>query len=1071
MPIRRRLARAGTVLVLVAAGITIPAAAPASAASAYLTSSDYCLDQCSDILPPGENGNATLADILASQALGTHPQHSNDQLANYANLLNSYTGLTDDQINRFYNDSAFGVPASQVQSSEAPRSDVTIVRDKATGVPHVYGTTRSGTEFGAGYAGAEDRLFLMDLLRHVGRGDLTSFAGGSPGNQALEQSVWRNSPYSEADLQAQVNQLAADGTRGAQLYADVQSYVAGINAYINHCMSQTPVNCPGEYVLTGHLNAVTNAGGPEPFTPTDVIAISGVVGGLFGGGGGGEMASALVRVEADAKYGPTLGDKVWQAFREQNDPETVLTLHNGQSFPYGQAPANPTGVALPDAGTASPVPVVYDPTGTASANAARKAARKRSGVLPGLTINNSAHQGMSNAVVISGGKTTTGNPIAVFGPQTGYFSPQLLMLEELQGPGISARGAAFAGVNLYVQLGRGQDYAWSATSADQDITDTYAVPLCNPSGGAVDPTATNYLYHGQCLPMDTLEVDDAWTPNLADSTAAGSYRLITYRTKYGLVTWRGRVNGVATAFTSLRSTYRHEADSAIGFQMFNDPTEMGSASAFINSASNVGYAFNWFYVNSSQVAYFNSGLNPVRGATTDPNLPMTADAAHEWAGWNPDTNTATYTPVSAHPQSVNQDYYVSWNNKQAADYSAADGNFSFGPVQRAQLLDEGVRAALSGSGKLDRAGAVRVMENAANTDLRGKEDLGLLLQVINSQPVTDPGQAAQVAALQTWYASGAHRIETSPGSHTYANAAAIQTFDAWWPLLVSGEFKPVLGTDLYGTLVDAMQINESPSGGQQDPAGGSGSTSQSQAHKGSSFQYGWWGYVNKDIRSVLGQSVNAPLAQTYCGTEAACRSMLLSTLSTAAAEPAGQVYPADSTCSAGDQWCADSIIQSPLGGIDDDPIGWQNRPTYQQVVQFPAHRGDTITNLASGHSASASSTQFLTSYTPAKAVDGSDSTRWSSSWSDNQWITVDLGSAQSIDRAILHWESAYGQSYKIQVSTDNSTWTTVFSTATGDGGTDNDAFAPTTARYLRMQGISRGTSYGYSLYEFEVYAK
>lgn len=419
----RRWGLIAAVATLVAASLVASAPSPASAASAYLTGTDDCLDQCSDILPPGENGNATLADILASQALGTHPAHSNDQLANYANLLNSYTGLTTDQIDNFYNDSAFGVPASQVESSESPRSDVTIVRDKATGVPHVYGTTRSGTEFGAGYAGAEDRLFLMDLLRHVGRGDLTSFAGGAPGNQALEQSVWRNSPYTAADLQAQVSALATEGTRGVQLYQDVQSYVAGINAYINHCMSQRPVNCPGEYVLTGHLNAITNAGGPAPFDATDVIAISGVVGGLFGGGGGGEMASAIVRVEADIEYGPAVGDRVWQAFREQNDPETVLTLHNGQSFPYGQPPASPTGVALPDAGSAHPVPVVTDPTGSATGNAAAKAATKRSGVLPGLSINDSEHQGMSNAIVVSGADTASGNPIAVFGPQTGYFSP------------------------------------------------------------------------------------------------------------------------------------------------------------------------------------------------------------------------------------------------------------------------------------------------------------------------------------------------------------------------------------------------------------------------------------------------------------------------------------------------------------------------------------------------------------------------------------------------------------------------------------------------------------------------
>ncbi len=1050
---RFRLTRAAVLVALVAAALTLPTTSSASAASAYLTGSDYCLDQCADILPPGENGNATLADILANQALGTHPGHSTDQLAKYANLLTAYTGLSTDQLGQFYNDSSFGVPASQVESSESPRSDVTIVRDKATGVPHVTGTTRAGTMFGAGYAGAEDRLFLMDLLRHVGRGTLTSFAGGAPGNQALEQSVWRNSPYTEADLQAQVNALAAKGSRGAQLYQDVQSYIAGINAYITHCMAQRPVNCPGEYVLTGHLNAITNAGGPVPFTPTDVIAISGVVGGLFGGGGGGEMASALVRVEAEIRYGTVAGDQVWRAFREQNDPETVLTLHNGQSFPYGQSPANPTGVVLPDHGTAQPVPVVYAPTGTAAAS---------------VTPNAADGRGMSNAVVVSGAHTTTGNPIAVFGPQTGYFSPQLLMLEELQGPGISARGAAFAGVNLYVQLGRGQDYAWSATSAAQDITDTYAVTLC----GAGGINSTSYLFHGQCVAMDTLEQDNAWTPNTADSTAAGSYRLITYRTKYGLVTWRGLVAGVPTAFASLRSTYRHEADSAIGFQMFNDPNEMGDAAAFVNSASNVGYAFNWFYVNSTQAAYFNSGLNPQRPAGADPNLPMVADAAHEWVGWNADTNTASYLPPSAHPQSVNQDFYVSWNNKQAGDYSAADGNFSFGPVQRAQLLDEGVRAATAGGTKVDRAAVVKVMENAAGTDLRAKEDLGLLLQVANSQPVTDATQAAQLTGLQAWLAGGAHRIETSPGSHVYADAGAIQTFDAWWPLLVSGEFKPALGEALYDTLVGAMQVNESPSGGQQDPAGAAGSVGESQSHKGSSFQYGWWGYVSKDLRSVLGQPVAAPLAATYCGggSLAGCRSVLLATLAQAAAQPASQVYPGDKYCAAGDQWCADTIVQSPLGGLTEDPISWQNRPTYQQVVQFPAHRGDSIANLAYGRPASASSTQLLTSYTPGKAVDGNDSTRWSSNWSDNQQFTVDLGSAQPVARVVLHWESAYGRGYRVQVSTDGSGWSTVFTTTTGDGGTDVVTFPVTTARYVRMQGVTRGTPYGYSLIEFEVYA-
>jgi len=144
------------------------------------------------------------------------------------------------------------------------------------------------------------------------------------------------------------------------------------------------------------------------------------------------------------------------------------------------------------------------------------------------------------------------------------------------------------------------------------------------------------------------------------------------------------------------------------------------------------------------------------------------------------------------------------------------------------------------------------MEDAANADLRARADLGLMLQVINSVPVTDPTQQTLVAGLQAWLNAGGLRHETSPGSHVYANAPAIQTFDAWWPLLVSGEFKPGLGDALYHTLVGTIQINESPSGGQQDPAGSSGSLGESQSHKGSSFQYGWWGYVSKDLRSVLG---------------------------------------------------------------------------------------------------------------------------------------------------------------------------------------------------------------------------
>ncbi|MFD7709035.1 penicillin acylase family protein [Streptomyces sp. NPDC059785] len=876
---------------------------------------DYCGGRCSDILPPGQNGNATLAQILLNQAFGTQPSHAEDQLAPYANLATGHTTLTDATIKNFFNDASFGVASDQIASTTRPanRTDVTIVRDKATGVPHITGTTRYGTEFGAGYAAAEDRLWLMDLFRHVGRGQLTPFAGGAADNQGLEQQFWRSAPYTEADLQAQIDSATAgNGTRGQQARADAEAYIAGINAYID--ASDSGRYFPGEYVLTGHKDAITNAGTIDHFKLTDLVALASVIGALFGSGGGGEVSNALSLLAAQSKYGVADGTAVWESFRQRNDPEAVLTVHDGESFPYATKPANPQGTALPDAGSVTQEPLVYDRTGSAATTAAAGTSATAS-----ATAVSSARRGMSNALVVSGEHTADGNPIAVFGPQTGYFAPQLLLLQEIQGPGISARGASFAGLSMYVELGRGQDYAWSATTSGQDIIDTYAVELCQDD--------YHYLLHGTCTAMEKVEHTNSWTPTTADSTPAGSYRMQVYRTAYGPVDYRAKVGGKKVAYTTLRSSYLHEADSIIGFQMLNDPDYVKSAADFQSATQHINYTFNWFYADASHTAYYNSGDNPVRATGVDADFPVLAQAAYEWKSWDPATNTAAYTPASAHPNSTDQDYYVSWNNKQAKDYSAAP--WGEGSVHRGDLLDDRV-AKLVAAGGVTRSALVKAMADAALADLRAEDVLPGLLKAVKSSPVTDTAAAAAVDKLSAWVSAGAKRTETSAGSKTYANADAIRILDAWWPLLVKAEFEPGLGSGLYSAFTANLPVDEAPSAG-HGPTG---------AHAGSSFQYGWWSYVDKDIRAVLGEQVQGPLAHKYCGggTLTACRDILISTLKEAAGKTAAQVYPGDDQCSAGDQWCADSIVQRTLGGIKHGAISWQNRPTYQQVVEFTSHR-------------------------------------------------------------------------------------------------------------------------------------
>ncbi|SHM06115.1 penicillin acylase family protein [Streptomyces yunnanensis] len=932
--------RTAATAALFALGATFLAPPPSATAAVPHDVDDSCQGQCADILPPGATGNATLMQILGNKLFGTHPPHTTDQIAPYNALAGGYRSLTDDTLTDFFNDASFGVPKDQVASVSTPRPDVSITRDKKTGVPHIKGTTRYGTEYGAGYAASQDRLWLMDLFRHIGRGELTSFAGGALANQGLEQQFWPSAPYTEADLQAQVDAIRNNnGERGKQAMADAQAYVDGINAYREQ--SKNGRYFPGEYVVTGHIDAITNAGEIQPFKLTDLIALASVVGGLFGNGGGGEVPSALALLSAQQKYGLEKGTKVWESFRERNDPEAVKTLHDGQSFPYAVKPAKAKGTALPDRGSVTPEPLVFDRTGAAASKSATpprdpvKAPEKyrkleglfKDGVLPKGSFDPTQHRGMSNALLVSGQHTASGHPVAVFGPQTGYFAPQLLMLQEIQGPGISARGASFAGVGMYVQLGRGQDYAWSATSAGQDITDTYAVDLCNADGSEPTKESTSYRYHGRCLPMEKLERTNSWKPTVADPTAAGSYRMQVFRTKYGTVTHRATVGGKPVAYTALRSTYRHEADSIIGFQMFNDPSYVHDAKSFQQAAQHIGYAFNWFYADSRDIAYYNSGLNPVRNPDVDPALPVKAEPAYEWKGFDPATNTTAYTPPAQHPQSIDQDYYVSWNNKQAKDYDSA--GFGNGPVHRANLLDDRVRA-LTRDGGVTRASLTRAMADAALTDLRGEDVLPELLRVLGSKPVTDPVLRGAIQRLDAWRKDGAQRRETTPGSHTYAHSDAVRLMDAWWPLMVQETFRPGLGTDLYDAVRANLAIDESPSAG-HGPTG---------AHAGSAFQYGWWSYVDKDLRAVLGDRVQGPLAARYCGNGdlSACRDTLLATLRQADARTAAQVYPGDDNCKAGDQWCADSIVHRAVGGLTHDKMSWQNRPTYQQVVEFPAHR-------------------------------------------------------------------------------------------------------------------------------------
>lgn len=159
-----------------------------------------------------------------------------------------------------------------------------------------------------------------------------------------------------------------------------------------------------------------------------------------------------------------------------------------------------------------------------------------------------------------------------------------------------------------------------------------------------------------------------------------------------------------------------------------------------------------------------------------------------------------------------------------------------------------------------------------------------------------------------------------------------------------------------------------------------------------------------------------------------------------------------------------------LNGLTCGEDGTTPTPTPTTTsTPTPDPTGAPTGNLARNRPATASSAES-SSHAAGLAVDGDTRTRWGSAYTDPQWLRVDLGATYPINHVKLRWEAAYARAYQVQTSTDGSTWTTVHSTTTGDGGLD-ELTVTGSGRYVRVYGTSRANpSWGYSLYEFEVYA-
>ncbi len=210
------------------------------------------------------------------------------------------------------------------------------------------------------------------------------------------------------------------------------------------------------------------------------------------------------------------------------------------------------------------------------------------------------------------------------------------------------------------------------------------------------------------------------------------------------------------------------------------------------------------------------------------------------------------------------------------------------------------------------------MGEPATQDLRGVKVLQSLLRAVGT-PSDAPSRRA-IATLRDWMARGAHRRDLD-GDGRYDDDAAVTLMDAWWPRLVEAEFEPALQAPAFAAVGGLLQVGDHTKGDPTAP----------------DFFDGWWGYVQKDLRTLLDDREPAGrFSRVYCGggSRAACRDALRSSLRAALGVTREQLYGRGDCEDDPDAECFDRNRSTVAAGIDIPPAPFQSRPTFQQTVEL-----------------------------------------------------------------------------------------------------------------------------------------
>lgn len=740
------------------------------------------------LLPPGQSGFFSTSGQAAGQASGNPAD---------------YGPNIDDQREPYWasewKDGNFKAPPG---TPEEPKAGVRIYRDDF-GVPIVYADTVFDVWYGAGYAIAQDRLFLMDAVRRMARGTFAELTGCESVPGDIQQRVLT---YSEAEYNTiydSLPQLAKDALNG---------YIEGANNWVAEANSD-PNKLPAEYGL------LTTT--PAPLDRIDVLASGVFITRFVASDGGNEFENVQALKDLTTMHGAAAGKQIFQDLFWLDDRKAAVTVPDATFSNNPTPPAQRDSVfntmadyalTLPDElatgpGTGdSPVPncLTAVASNTASPKSLKKPLKKsfdspQQKAIAALENFRRNLSGGSYSITISGDKTASGKPMLLSAPQLGYSYPSLLHELEVHGAGFDVRGSSVPALPV-IGIGYTPHHAWALTTGYSKTIDSFIETTRVPASGD-DP---EYFHDGQWKPTDcrdeVINYRQATSQGVPVGPASFSVTERVCRTIHGPIVAMTADNTQARSVKY--AMFLKEIDTIKAVQGWNTVTNFADFDAAMAQAT---WNENLMYADDDgNIAYYHPGLHIRRHPDTDQRFPSPGEGDHDPDG----LLTFAETPKSINPA---QGFLANWNNKPAYDWGdSVGGNAVSLPAGHSQRVTNWFEL-LPPENDLTLERLIELDREAGIVDPRAREFLPYLLE-LRAQGGQAARESQALDILAAWDTLHHRRDLPLERDITPTDTAGATIFDRFVKRLRVDLFQSLLPAYLFERMeaVGSHKFDQSP---------------------------------------------------------------------------------------------------------------------------------------------------------------------------------------------------------------------------------------------------------------------